>query len=113
VPVPVQFRFRQAEFTPQGREAAALLLAYFKAKQFKSVVLSGHADERGSAPANKALSKQRLIRIERLLRNGGFNGGIKLLPMGETQKYSGVDRSKFEAEELYQLDRRVEVLSAQ
>ncbi|MFY0612481.1 MAG: OmpA family protein [Hyphomicrobiaceae bacterium] len=113
VPVPVQFVYREAALTEKGREAAKLLLAYFKAKQFKSVVLSGHADERGSASANKALSKQRLLRIKKLLRTGGYAGRLKLVPMGETQKYTGIDRSKFEAEELYQLDRRVEVMSAE
>ena len=85
LPVPVQFIYRKAEFTERGREAAALLLAYFKAKEFDSVVLSGHADERGSEAANKALSKQRLLRIKKLLRDGGFNGRLELLPMGETQ----------------------------
>ena len=112
LPVPVQFVYRRADFTEQGREAAALLLEYFKAKDFQAVVLSGHADERGSTGANKALSQQRLLRIREVLRAGGFKGRLKLVPKGETEKYLGVDRSQFEAEELYQLDRRVEVMSA-
>ncbi len=89
-----------------------LLLNYFNAKNFQAVVLSGHADERGSTSANKALSQRRLLRIRDLLRAGGFKGHLELVPKGETEKYMGVDRSQFEAEELYQLDRRVEVMSA-
>ncbi len=108
----MQFVYRKAELTPKGREAAALLLKYFLAKDFKDVVLSGHADERGTNRANMALSKQRLLRIEQLLREGGFQGRLKLVPKGETEKYTGVDRSQFDTEELWQLDRRVEVVSA-
>lgn len=112
LPVPVQFVYRKAVLTEQGREAANLLLAYFMAKQFEVVTLSGHADERGTERANHTLSKQRLLRIRDLLRSGGFQGRIELVPKGETEKYQGVDRSLFQPEELYQLDRRVEVMSA-
>lgn len=112
LPVPVQFVYRKDIFTARGREAATLLLKYFKAKQFSSVVLSGHADERGTPSANFKLSKQRLARIRQFLRKGGYDGGLKLVPKGETEKFTGVDRSKFSTEELYQLDRRVEVMSA-
>ena len=112
LPVPVQFVYRKAVLTEQGREAANLLLAYFMAKRFEIVTLSGHADERGTERANHTLSKQRLLRIRDLLRTGGFHGRIELVPKGETEKYRGVDRSLFQPEELYQLDRRVEVMSA-
>lgn len=112
LPVPVQFVYRKAELTEQGREAANLLLAYFMAKKFEVVKLSGHADERGTERANHTLSNQRLLRIRDLLRSGGFQGRIELVPKGETEKYQGVDRSLFQPEELYQLDRRVEVMSA-
>lgn len=112
LPVPIQFVYRKAVLTEQGREAANLLLAYFMAKRFEVVTLSGHADERGTERANHTLSKQRLLRIRDLLRTGGFQGRIELVPKGETEKYQGVDRSLFQPEELYQLDRRVEVMSA-
>jgi outer membrane protein OmpA-like peptidoglycan-associated protein len=111
LPVPVQFVYRKADFTPEGEEAAALLLRFFKLKGFKKVVLSGHADERGSETANMQLSKARLDRIARYLRDGGFEGELELVPKGEAEKYTGVDRSKYPIEELWQLDRRVEVTS--
>lgn len=112
IPVPVQFLYRRAVFTDQGRQAATLLLKYFKAKKFNSVSLSGHADERGTPAANKKLSRQRLASIRKFLRAGGFKGRLKLVAKGETEKFAGIDRSKFAPDELYQLDRRVEVMSA-
>jgi outer membrane protein OmpA-like peptidoglycan-associated protein len=113
LPVPVQFIYRQDVFTEQGEKAAALLLKYFKIKQFRSVSLSGHADERGTPKANMRLSRQRLERIRRYLREGGFEGELILVPKGENEKFSGVDRSKFTIDDLYQLDRRVEVITVQ
>ena len=112
LPVPVQFVYREATFTPQGKAAAALLLKYFKAKRYLTVALSGHADERGTHAANLKLSQERLERIERFLRDGGYTGKLTLLPKGATEKYLRVERSKFPVEELYQLDRRVEVVAA-
>lgn len=111
LPVPVQFVYREAVFTPEGEKAAALLLRFFKLKDYKKVILSGHADERGSQSANMQLSKARLDQIAKYLREGGFEGELELLPKGETEKYTGVDRSKYPVEELWQLDRRVEVKS--
>ncbi len=111
LPVPVQFVYREAVFTPEGEKAAELLLRFFKLKDFKKVVLSGHADERGSTSANMQLSKARLDQIARYLREGGFEGELELVPKGEAEKYTGVDRSKYPIEELWQLDRRVEVTS--
>jgi outer membrane protein OmpA-like peptidoglycan-associated protein len=113
LPVPVQFVYGKTDLTEKGREAASVLLAYLKAKRFKTVVLSGHADERGPDLANMELSRRRLERIEDVLREGGFKGELKLVPMGEAQKFTGVDRSQFDVEELWQLDRRVEVVSAE
>jgi outer membrane protein OmpA-like peptidoglycan-associated protein len=112
LPVPVQFIYRKDVFTEYGRQAASLLLKYFLVKKFSAVWLSGHADERGTAAANQKLSRERLQRIEKFLRNGGFAGKLTLIPKGATEIYKGVDRSKFPQEELWQLDRRVEVVAA-
>ena len=113
LPVPVHFIYREPVFTPEGEKAAALLLRYFKLKGFKKVALSGHADERGSHGANMQLSKQRLDYLARYLREGGFEGELELVPKGETEKFTGVDRSQYAPEELWQLDRRVEVMSVE
>ena len=109
----MHFVYREPVFTPEGEKAAALLLRYFKLKGFKKVALSGHADERGSHGANLQLSKQRLDYLAQYLREGGFEGELELVPKGETEKFTGVDRSEYPPEELWQLDRRVEVMSVE
>ncbi|MBS0270697.1 MAG: OmpA family protein [Proteobacteria bacterium] len=109
VPVPITFVYNEATLTLEGRSAAGLLLEFLKLKKFASVTLSGHADERGLPDYNMELSHERLVAIERVLRNGGYQGKLQLLPKGATEPFTGVDRSKYTAEELYQLDRRVEL----
>ena len=47
--------------------------------------------------------------MARFLREGGFNGRLELVPKGKTEPYSGVVRGDFSQEDLYQLDRRVEL----
>jgi Outer membrane protein and related peptidoglycan-associated (lipo)proteins len=90
-----------------------LLLEYLKLKNFSAVTLSGHADERGTPDYNKELSRERLETIVRLLRQGGYDGKVELLPKGESEPYTGVDRTRFNLEDLMQLDRRVELRVAQ
>src|SRR5690606_26688222 len=52
VPIPIQFVYREATFTPDGEKAADLLLQYVKLGKFPVITLSGHADERGSPGLN-------------------------------------------------------------
>ena len=113
VPVPIKFVYRSDRFSKSGRKAADLLLTYLVEKSPGRVVLTGHADERGTAPANMWLSKRRLAALARFLRKGGFKGDLVLLPRGETEKFAGVDRSRYSQEELWELDRRVEVQTIQ
>jgi len=108
-PVPMTFVYNEATLTPEGRKAAHLLLEYLTLKKFGSVTLSGHADERGLPDYNMELSRQRLVSIEHLLRDGGYQGKLDLLPKGATEPFKGVDRSRYPREELLQLDRRVEL----
>lgn len=109
IPVPIMFVYREATFTEQGERAASLLLEYLKLKKFDEVSLSGHADERGSVELNYELSEDRLETVEKFLRDGGFTGKLNLVPKGKLEPYTGVDRSKYDQEALYQLDRRVEL----
>ncbi|MGI9407008.1 MAG: OmpA family protein [Hyphomicrobiaceae bacterium] len=109
IPVPIQFVYREATFTPSGDAAAELLLEYVMAKRPASITLSGHADERASAAYNMDLSRRRLQSVAEFLRKAGYEGKVILVPLGESQPYSEVDRVKYSLEELYQLDRRVEL----
>ena len=60
-----------------------------------------------------SLSRARLATVERFLRDAGFEGELELLPKGETEPFKGVERSEYELEDLYQLDRRVELIITQ
>ena len=109
LPVPIRFVYREARFTPEGKAAAVLLLEYLRLKKIGTVTLTGHADERGSYDLNMDLSADRLRAVEAFLRDGGFRGELKLVPKGKTEPFSGVDRSRFDKQALYELDRRVEL----
>ena len=113
LPVPVKFIYRRAAFTREGRKAADLLLKYLLKKKLRRVVLTGHADERGSSSLNMRLSERRLNTIERFLREGGYKGELVLKPRGEAEKFAGVDRDKYSRRELWELDRRVEIRTAE
>ena len=107
--VPITFIYNEPTLTADGQGAARLLLEYVTLKRFRSISLSGHADERGSQAYNMELSRQRLLTIERVLRAGGYRGQIDLVPKGSSEPFTGVVRSRFPREDLLQLDRRVEL----
>lgn len=109
IPIPVQFVYREATFTPDGEKAANLLLQYLQLGKLSEVTLSGHADERGTEALNMELSRQRLKTVENYLRSGGYEGKLELVPQGKSEPFAGVDRTGFSREELFQLDRRVEL----
>lgn len=109
IPIPMTFVYNEATLTSDGRRAANLLLEYLNLKKFTDVTLTGHADERGLPNYNMELSRQRLLVIEQLLRQGGYQGQLDLVPKGSTEPYTGIDRSRYPYEELMQLDRRVEL----
>jgi outer membrane protein OmpA-like peptidoglycan-associated protein len=109
MPVPMTFVYNEATLTPVGRSSARLLLEYLTLKKFASVTLSGHADERGLPAYNMELSRERLVTIEQVLRDGGYQGKLELVPKGAKEPFTGIDRSKYPPDELYQLDRRVEL----
>jgi len=113
VPVPITFVFNEPTLTEDGRKAAALLLEYLRLKRFARISLTGHADERGTDELNMTLSKERLETVARYLKDGGFNGELELIPKGKREPFAGVVRSQYPQEELYQLDRRVELVIKQ
>lgn len=112
IPIPMQFVYRKTTLTDEGTKAVSLLLEYLRLKRFNAITLSGHTDERGSEQYNMDLSRWRLEAAVDLLRKGGYNGAVKLLPKGKTEPYMKVDRSLHNREDLMQLDRRVELMVA-
>lgn len=113
IPVPITFEYRTSTFTSEGRRAAQLLGEYLKLKGSREVSLTGHADERGTDDLNMNLSQQRLDAVAALLRESGYTGKMDLEAKGKREPFTGVDRSQYPREALYQLDRRVELRLAQ
>ena len=110
VPVPMQFVFREATFTEDGRRAADLLVEYLRLKKPAAITMTGHADERGSDSFNLDLSRERLETVAQYLRENGYSGNLTLNAKGRSEPYTGVERKLYSRDALYQLDRRVEVL---
>lgn len=109
IPIPITFVYREAAFTDDGRRAATLLLEYLELKKLPTISLSGHADEIGGPVYNMALSKERLDAVARFLREGGYMGQLDLVPRGESEPFTGIDRTRMAEDEVRQLDRRVEL----
>ena len=106
---PIQFIFATSDFTSDGRKAADELLEYVKSKGFSRITLSGHTDSIGTRSDNLRLSKRRLDAVSSHLRAGGYTGEINLLPKGESEPFTGIDRSKYSRNALREFDRRVEL----
>ncbi len=109
LPVPIKFIFREAAFTDDGAKAAQLLLDYLLLKKPSSISMTGHADERGTPEFNMRLSADRLETVSDFLRAGGYAGRVEILPKGDTVPFLGVDRTLLPLDQLYELDRRVEL----
>ena len=109
LPVPIKFIFREAAFTDDGAKAAQLLLDYLLLKKPASISMTGHADERGTPEFNMKLSADRLETVSEFLRAGGYAGRVEIFPKGDTAPFQGVDRTLMPRDQLYELDRRVEL----
>ena len=109
---PITFLYNDTTFTTEGRRAADSLAKHLMAERPGIVSLSGHADERGSDQYNMELSRRRLTVVADYLRENGFAGKLELIPKGRSAPYMAVDRQALSKEDLFQLDRRVELLRA-
>ncbi|MCQ8128387.1 peptidoglycan-associated lipoprotein Pal [Methylomonas rivi] len=78
---------------------------YLASHPNQHVILSGHADERGSSEYNIALGEQRAKSVERMMRSQGVTGGqLEIVSYGEEKP--AVSGS---GESAWQMNRRVEV----
>jgi len=108
-PQPITFVFREATMTEEGRRAASQLAEFLKRNQLASVTLSGHADERGPDQANVELSRARAEAVAAHLRKSGYTGKVDLMAKGKSEPYAGIDRRAAPREQIWQMDRRVEM----
>jgi len=108
-PVPINFVYKEAVFTDEGKKAVAALLEFILRKKLNKIVLSGHTDERGTEEFNMTLSEARLVAVSTFLRSNGFTGNIELRPMGEIRPIQIRNPEEYSQEEIWQFNRRVEL----
>jgi len=112
VALPVQFEFDSTELTEQGRTAAKDMADFVRNSNppLSSITLIGHADPRGSDVGNMVLSNERAQALASFLRTNGVNIDIRTDGRGSNDPYQPDQPSKYTQEELWQMDRRVELV---
>lgn len=102
----IYFAFDSSEVTEEGRDLLALHARHLTQHAEISVILEGHADERGSREYNLALGERRAKAVERLLTLQGVSAKqLQVISFGEERPVAfGHDESA------WQLNRRVELL---
>jgi OOP family OmpA-OmpF porin len=110
VPIPVTFESRSTQFAPKGEEAAGDLAAYLLKQAPAEITLVGHTDERGSDQENLALSKRRAEALAGFLKDHGYQGRIHIEGAGESQPIKLDDPDRYTEEEIWALNRRVELV---
>ena len=108
VPVPIRFATGQSTLTDDGMKAVDDLYNFLKGQKVETVVLIGHTDERGNPASNDKLSEARAEAVAQILHERGLTYAIKTEGHGEREPFEADDRTKYNEDELYSFDRRVE-----
>ena len=99
------FDFDQSTIKAESKEALMAHAAYLAGNSAATVVLEGHADERGTVEYNLALGERRAMAVRRfLMANGASADQLSVVSYGEERP--AVVASN---EEAYAQNRRVEV----
>jgi outer membrane protein OmpA-like peptidoglycan-associated protein len=109
VAVPVHFEFNKAEFTAEGRRAVTDMFDYLTADGSPDIELIGHTDPRGTVAYNQSLSERRAAAVKAFLLTAGYDGRIVTTGRGELEPFQADDPGAYAQEEIWQLDRRVEL----
>lgn len=110
VAFPVQFEFDSTDFTSAGAAAAEDMAGFLKnVKSSIKVRLVGHTDPRGEPDYNLSLSQRRAAALAAYLKAHGVSLSISTEGKGESTPYAPDDPAKYSEEELFQMDRRVEL----
>lgn len=101
----IYFQYDSSEVDPEYLPVINQQAGYLTTNRSKSVVLEGHADERGSPEYNIGLGEQRAKTVAKLLKLQGVNDGqIQIVSFGEEK--AAVYGS---GESVWQKNRRVEI----
>ncbi|QSA95795.1 peptidoglycan-associated lipoprotein Pal [Methylococcus sp. EFPC2] len=101
----IYFNYDSSEVAPEYVSVVNNHAAFLASNSGKTVVLEGHADERGSSEYNVALGEQRAKAVAKLLKLQGVSDSqLQIVSFGEEKPaVSGHDESA------YQQNRRVEL----
>jgi len=101
----IYFMYDSSEVMPEYISVINAHANYLASHPDRSVVLEGHADERGSPEYNIALGEQRARSVAKLMEvQGASNGQLQMVSFGEEKPaVSGHDESA------WQQNRRVEI----
>jgi len=109
VPLPINFYFGQARFTPAGEMGVEELAEAVKQQNVETLTLVGHTDPRGDHLYNVELSKRRAAAVRDYLLSQGVKARILVDGRGPDEPFNvsllGRTVSQSEA---WALDRRVE-----
>lgn len=100
----VYFDFDKSELRSETR---SLLMAHARVliDQPQSIVLEGHADERGTREYNMALGERRALAVRDFLRSEGVTSPIEVVSYGEERPANPASN-----EASWQQNRRVEII---
>ena len=110
VAVPITFHTDSADFTEDGRRAAADMVEYLTIQRSERITIAGHTDPSGSDAYNLDLSRRRAEAVANYLRAQGFTGQIQVVAKGERERFPIDDPSAFSRQQRWQMDRRVELI---
>lgn len=102
----IYFDFDKSDVKSEFRDIIAAHAGYLADHPNASIVLEGHADERGSREYNMGLGERRANSVSRFLRVQGANGGqLEMVSYGEERPVAmGHDEAS------WRLNRRVEII---
>ena len=117
-PVPVQFktdypksgRLDTPGITATGLRNAKRLAKYIQKQKLSRLLLIGHTDERGSEEYNFKLSQRRACALKDFLHQQGVTAEIVAQGKGESEPMNLSDEDRYDTEEIWALQRRVEFL---
>lgn len=112
-PLPITFEDDSAQLTPEGTATTKALADCALAQAWSKLVLSVHADARGSEGVNQALSRQRVESLTRLLRADGFAGTLEAEAKGKAEPLRVDDARGLSDAEVQRANRRVELRSVE
>jgi outer membrane protein OmpA-like peptidoglycan-associated protein len=107
--LPIEFVYRETTFAPKGEAAANDLFDYLTRQGSPAVHLIGHTDPRGSDEFNQDLSERRAQAVALFLKGKGYTGKIANSGRGKKERFQVDDPGRYSEEQLFQLDRRVEL----